>query len=87
MRTLIQGGKSGTTSITPPENGAGEFSGPKKCCHIPGKTGFPSGASYFFIFRGSRVVQVEKNEEWSEKGSEDSEEDVPLAQRKVAWVC
>ena len=32
-------------SLTPQENGAGVFLGPKKCQHFLGKTGFPSGAS------------------------------------------
>jgi hypothetical protein len=36
----------GSTSLAPPENGAGKFSGPKKCQHFPGK-------------KCSRVVQVE----------------------------
>ena len=44
----------GSTSLTPPENGAGEFSGPKTIQHFPGKTGFPSGASW----KNSRVLQV-----------------------------
>ena len=44
---LNTAGKSGSTSLTPPENGAGECSVPKKCQHFLGKTGFPSGASYF----------------------------------------
>ena len=29
----------GSTSLNPPENGAGEFPGPKKCQHFPGKNG------------------------------------------------
>ena len=28
----------GSTSLTPTENGTGEFSGSKKCQHFPGKT-------------------------------------------------
>ena len=38
----------GSTSLSPPENGAGEFSGAKKSQHFPGKT------------LGFRVLQVGK---------------------------
>ena len=46
LNTMIFGG---STSLAPPENGAGEFSGPKKCQYLPKKM-------------GSRVVQVEQNQ-------------------------
>ena len=34
-----------SASLTPLENGAGEFLVPKECHHFPGETGFPSAAS------------------------------------------
>ena len=40
-RTLLQRKKSGSTSLTPPENGAGEVSGPENIQHPPRRIGFP----------------------------------------------
>ena len=38
--------KSAPDRLPPPENGASEFSGRKRCPHFPRKMGFPSGGAF-----------------------------------------
>jgi len=41
---------------------------------------------FLILTQRKKVGRVEGSEEGGEQESEDSEEDVPLARRKIAWV-